>query len=95
VQLAQVIGRVVATRKDPSLDGFRLLVIQPITHRRTPSGKPVVAVDTVSAGDGETVYWVSSREAPNALPSKYAPIDAAIVGIADRINATGSQLDGG
>lgn len=86
MQLGQVIGRVVSTRKDSSLDGFRLLVIQPMTHRGAPSGKPVVAVDTVSSGDGETIYWVSAREAPNALPSKYGPIDAAIVGIANRVD---------
>ena len=86
MQLAEVIGRVVSTRKDPSLQGFRLLVIQPMTHRKLPSGRPIVAVDTVSAGDGATVYWISSREAPNALPSKYGPIDAAIVGIADTMD---------
>lgn len=86
MQLGQVIGRVVATRKDPSLDGYRLLVIQPMTHSRAPSGKPVVALDTVSAGYGETIYWVSSREAPNALPNKFGPIDAAIVGIVDTVN---------
>ena len=87
MQLAQVIGRVVSTRKDSSLQGLRLLVIQPMTHIQKPSGKPIVAIDTVSAGDGATIYWVSSREAPNALPSKYGPIDAAIVGIADHVNA--------
>jgi len=86
MQLAEVIGRVVSTRKDPSLHGCRLLVIQPMNHRRSPAGQPIVAVDTVSAGDGATVYWVSSREAPNALPSKYGPIDAAIVGIADSMD---------
>ena len=86
MQLGEVIGRVVATRKDPSLHGFRLLVIQPMTHARKPSGGPIVAVDTVSAGNGETIYWVSSREAPNALPSKNGPVDAAIVGIADMVD---------
>ena len=86
MQLGEVIGRVVSTRKDPSLHGFRLLVIQPMTHSRAPSGGPIVAIDTVSAGDGETIYWVSSREAPNALPTKYGPVDAAIVGIVDSID---------
>ncbi len=86
MQLAEVIGRVVATRKDPALRGLRLLVIQPMTHTRAPAGKPIVAIDTVSAGRGETIYWVGSREAPNALPKKYGPVDAAIVGIADRVD---------
>jgi ethanolamine utilization protein EutN len=87
VQLGTVIGRVVASRKDRSLTGLRLLIIQPITHRRKNVGKPLVAADTVSAGVGETIYWVGSREAPNALPDKYGPIDAAIVGIADTVDA--------
>ncbi len=85
MQLGEVIGKVVATRKDGSLHGIRLLVIQPIDETRKPIGLPIVAADVVSAGQGETIYWVSAREAPNALPSRYGPIDAAIVGIADHL----------
>ena len=84
--LGRIIGKVVATRKDPSLTGMRLLVVQPLDHERKETGDPLVAVDVVSSGPGETVYWVSAREAPNALPEGYGPIDAAIVGIADRID---------
>ena len=86
MRLGRVIGKVVATRKDPSLTGVRLLVVSPVDHRQEATGKPFVAADVVSAGQDELVYWVSSREAPNALPSKDAPVDAAIVGIADRID---------
>ncbi|MDA0747534.1 MAG: EutN/CcmL family microcompartment protein [bacterium] len=84
--LGTVIGKVVATRKDPSLTGIRLLVVQPIDHNRAHAGDPFVAADVTSAGQGETVFWVSSREAPNALPNAYGPVDATIVGIADRID---------
>ena len=84
--LGRVIGKVVATRKDRSLKGFRMLVVEPLDHNRNKTGDPFVAVDVVSAGDGETVYWVSAREAPNALPGKRAPVDAAVVGIVDRID---------
>ena len=86
MQLGRVVGKVVATRKDPTLTGFRLLILQPLDHNRQITGDPLVAVDVVSSGQGETVYWVGSREAPNALPNGYGPIDAAIVGIADRID---------
>ena len=55
MQLGEVIGTVVATRKDPSLHGTRLLVMQPIDEARAAIGVPLVAVDTVSAGHGETV----------------------------------------
>ncbi|MDE2888020.1 MAG: EutN/CcmL family microcompartment protein [Gemmatimonadota bacterium] len=86
MRLGRVSGKIVATRKDPSLKGIRLLVIRPLDHRRNDHGDALVAADVVSAGQGETVYWVSAREAPNALPDKYGPVDAAIVGIADRID---------
>ncbi len=86
MQLGLVIGKIVATAKDPSLTGIRLLVLQPMDHRRNDLGDTLVAADVVSAGQGETVYWVCAREAPNALPEKYGPVDAAIVGIADRID---------
>ena len=85
MQLGEVIGKVVATQKDPSLHGIRLLVIQPVDENRKASAPPLVAIDIVSAGEGETVYWVGAREAPNALPTGYAPVDAAIVGIADQL----------
>jgi ethanolamine utilization protein EutN len=86
MRLGRVIGKVVATRKDTSLTGVRLLVVSPVDHQQKSNGAPFVAVDVVSAGHGELIYWVGSREAPNALPNKDAPVDAAIVGIADRID---------
>ena len=86
MRLGRVIGKVVATQKDPSLSGVRLLVVSPVDHEQKQNGEPFVAVDVVSAGHGELIYWVGSREAPNALPDKNAPVDAAIVGIADRID---------
>ena len=86
MRLGLVIGKIVATRKDLSLTGTRLLIVQPLDHGRRSVGRPLVAADAVSSGQGETIYWVSAREAPNALPSGHGPIDAAIVGIADRID---------
>lgn len=84
--LGRIIGKVVATCKDQSLTGVRLLVLQPLDHHRHSVGDPLVAADVINSGPGETVYWVAAREAPNALPESYGPIDAAIVGIADRID---------
>ena len=85
--LGRVIGKIWATRKDAALDGFRLLIVEPIDHDRARAGDAFVAVDVVNASDGEIIYWVGSREAPNALPDKYGPVDAAVVGIVDRVNA--------
>ena len=84
--LGRVIGKVVATRKDPALEGLGLMVLLPIDDNRVPSGAPLVAVDVIGVGQQETVYWVTGREAPCALPSGQGPVDAAIVGIADRID---------
>lgn len=86
MQLARVIGTVVATRKDPTLEGMRILMIQPLTHRLKASGGPIAAIDTVQAGPDELVYWITAREASLALPKPFSPVDAAIVGIVDDVH---------
>jgi microcompartment protein CcmK/EutM len=84
MQLARVIGDVVATRKDESLNGIKLLVVQPLTPERRPAGKPLVAVDAVGAGVGEDVFFVRGKEASFPFyPDAEPPVDAGIVGIVD------------
>jgi microcompartment protein CcmK/EutM len=84
VQLAQVIGEVVATIKDASLDGTTLLVLQPIAPSGEPSGRTLVALDSVGAGVGEYVFFVRGREAAFPFYPAEPPTDASIVGIVDR-----------
>lgn len=84
--LGRVIGTVVATRKSQDLKGVKLLVVEPLDHLQDPTGDAFVAVDTAQSGPGQLVFWVGAREAPKALPSGYAPVDAAIVGIVDRVD---------
>jgi microcompartment protein CcmK/EutM len=86
VFLANVIGTVWATRKDENLTSFTLQCIQPLNSRRQKSGDPIIAVDTVGAGVGETVMYITAREAVIPLPVAMAPVDASIVGIIDRID---------
>ncbi len=86
MQLARVIGTVVATQKSEGLDGVKLLVVQPLTPLLVPKGDPVVAADTVQAGPGELVYFVANREAALALTPSFVPVDAAIVGIVDALD---------
>ena len=86
MDLARVIGRLVATRKHPDLEGVKLLIIQPLNYRLEPQGEPEVAVDCAQAGPGDLVYWVAGRAAALALPESYVPVDAGIVGIVDRIH---------
>ena len=83
---AKVIGTVWATRKDENLLNFKLQFIQPINAYREDVGDPIVAVDTVGAGPGETVFYITAREATIPLPVEMAPVDASIVGIVDRID---------
>jgi ethanolamine utilization protein EutN len=86
VKLARVIGTVVATEKTPHLDGVKFLIVQPLTKRLEPSGEPVVAADGVAmAGPGDMVYFVGSREAAQAMPEPFVPVDHAIVGIVDQV----------
>jgi ethanolamine utilization protein EutN len=83
MQLGQVIGHVVATRKDESLVGITLLVVQPLTATRQPAGRPLVVVDSVGAGAGEDVFFVRGREASFPFHPVEPPVDASIVGIVD------------
>jgi ethanolamine utilization protein EutN len=93
MQLARVIGTVVATVKTPGLEGVRLLVIQPLDRKLRPTGGQLVAADAVHmAGPGELVYFVAAREAAEAMPNKFVPVDHAIVGIVDAVSAiSGSE----
>jgi len=84
--LARVIGTVVATRKEAALTGIKLLLIQPLTPERQPTGKPLVALDSVGAGPSEDVFYVRGREAAFPFLPAEPPADAAIVGIVDHRN---------
>ena len=83
MQLARVIGDVVVTRKDESLVGITLLVLQPLTGRGENAGRTLVAVDAVGAGIGEEVFFVRGREASFPFHPVEPPVDASIVGIVD------------
>lgn len=86
MQLARIVGRVVATEKVDGLEGVRFLVIQPLDKEQRPEGRTVVAADAVHmAAPGELVYYVSSREAAEALPVRFVPVDHAITGIVDEV----------
>ena len=84
--LAEVIGTVWATRKNEFLQSFKMQFIQPIDAARKKFGDPLVAIDTVGAGVGETVMYITAREAVIPLPVEMAPVDASIVGIVEKID---------
>lgn len=83
MQLARVIGTVVATVKNESLQGRKLLVVQSLDKDLAPAGKPMVAVDAVGAGIGELVFWCRGKEASFPFKREDTPTDCTIVGIVD------------
>lgn len=83
MQLARVIGDVVATRKDPAFSGTTLLLVQPLNADGTDAGRPLVAIDAVGAGVGERVFFVRGKEASFPFHPVDVPVDAGIVGIVD------------
>jgi ethanolamine utilization protein EutN len=85
--LARIWGTVVATRKDPRLEGQKLLIVNPISLEGKDESGFLVAIDTVGAGARETVLVVQGSSARLAHGLKECPVDAAIVGIVDTVSA--------
>ena len=84
MQLAKVIGHVVASRKDAKLTGVTLLVLQPLAADGTAAGRALVAVDAAGAGVGESVFFVRGKEASFPFSPTEVPADAGVVGIVDQ-----------
>ncbi len=88
MKLGRVVGTVVTTTRVVGLEGVRLLVVQPLDKQRRPKGNVIVAADGVAmAAPEDLVYYVSSREAALAMPDTFVPVDDAIVGIVDAVDA--------
>lgn len=86
MQLAKVIGNLVASHKVASLTGIKLMIVQKINADGTEQGEPFVAIDaTEQAGEGEIVMVESGREAAIAIPEGYNPADQAILAIVDHV----------
>lgn len=84
--LGRIIGNVVCTMKDPALVGQKLLIVQPLDREGRDKGYPVIALDAVGAGAGETIYWCRGREASFPFLPSALPTEATIVGIVDAVN---------
>ncbi|MBI3890060.1 MAG: EutN/CcmL family microcompartment protein [Candidatus Wallbacteria bacterium] len=87
--IGRVIGNVVVTAKDEGLQGFPLLLLQPLDHRGKAKGQPIVVLDRVGVGPGETVLLESSREASFKLRNALVPTDCSIVGKVDSMHVEG------
>jgi len=96
--LALVQGVVVATKKDPSMNGRKLLLLRPqLVDEKDPTKfrpgvNTIVAVDSVGAGIGEMVLFTQGSSARLAPNLKDAPVDAVIIGIVDVVDVLGKQI---
>ena len=84
--LGRVIGNIWATKKYEALHSLKLQFVQPLNSKLEQTGEPLIAVDTVGAGPGEVIFYITASEAVIPLPVDFAPVDASIVGIVDTIN---------
>ena len=84
--LARVVGTVVATRKDPRLEGKKLLILKPVSPDGKDENGYVVSVDTVGSGIGERGIAVAGSRARLAEGCKDTPVDNAIIGIVDEVH---------
>jgi ethanolamine utilization protein EutN len=91
MNLARVIGRVVATVRQDTLKAVTMQWVQPITANGNPVGKPLVAIDRVGVGPGEVVVYITSREAALTLENPFAAVDAGIVAKVDWCDVGGVQ----
>jgi microcompartment protein CcmK/EutM len=90
MMLGRIVGNVVCTMKDPALLGQRLLIVQPLDRKGRDTGRPLVALDAVGAGAGETIYWCRGREASFPFLPVQLPSEATVVGIVDSVNIPGN-----
>ena len=89
---ARVTGTVVSTLKDPKLTGTKLLLVQPVDLSGAAKGNPIVAVDSVGAGEGEMVLLVQGSSARQTSRTKDCPVDAVIFAIVDTVEREGKTV---
>jgi len=90
--LGKVVGTLVATRKEPSMEGFKFLVLRQIDVDGTETGGYVVAVDAVGAGVEEVVLFATGSAARQTVATHNRPCDAVVMAIVDTWEVGGDEL---
>jgi microcompartment protein CcmK/EutM len=90
--IGKVVGTVVSTRKEPELSGLRLLLVRELDAKYQPTGKVIVAVDAVNAGDGEVVLFAAGSSARLTAATKDRPVDHVIMAIVDSVHVEGKAV---
>jgi len=89
--LGRVIGTLVATRKEPTIEGLKLLVVKACDVDGNPTGQVVIAADAVGAGVGEVVLWAAGSSARQTEATQNRPVDATIMAIVDEVAVAGER----
>ena len=89
--LGRVVGEVVASQKEPTLKGLKLLLVQSVDAKGEPKGSALVAADAVGAGVGEVVLYASGSSARQTEATKERPVDAVIMAIVDSVDMRGER----
>lgn len=92
MQLARVLGRVVATQRCAGLEGVALQWIQPLDETGAANGRALVACAVVSSGPQDLVHFVAGREGALACPNPFVPVDAAILGFVEEAEVGGRRI---
>ncbi len=91
--LGRVVGRVWSTVKHPSLEGHKLLVVEPLTPELSPAGRRVICADWSGAGPGELIYYCRGRESSFSFLPQEVSTDLAVVGIVDSVDVRRGRSD--
>ena len=92
MKLGRIVGSVVSTRKDPSLDSLKLLIVENLTTTLEKEGGYVVAIDSVGSGTGEVVLYATGSSARQTAVTKDRPVDAVIMAIVDSFDVEGKSV---
>jgi microcompartment protein CcmK/EutM len=90
MQLAKVVGTVVATQKETTLDGLKLLLVRPVDESGKEGGNPLVAADAVGAGIDEIVLIAAGSSARQTRLTDKRPVDAVVMAIVDSVSVAGT-----
>lgn len=91
MNMGKVVGSVVSTRKESSLDGLRFMLVRHVDHEGKETGGSVVAVDAVGAGPGELVLVATGSSARQTVATDKKPCDAVIMAIVDSWDVDGKE----
>jgi len=92
MKLGRIVGTIVSTRKDASLESLKLLVVENLTTTLEREGGYVVAVDSVGAGQGEVILYATGSSARQTRVTKDRPVDAVIMAIVDSFDIDGRSV---